>query len=120
MRVLVLSIAVLANVFGAVALESLSDFVKDFPQCSLSAFKKALEKEGCDTTSVGTPTFDCLCKHLTSIVVTMSTSGIDANCNASKKPTCLSYVINCFNMLTYLLFRLEFCPHWSMRQLWAV
>lgn len=86
MRVSVLSTVVVANVFGAVALESLSDFVKDFPQCSLSAFKKALEKEGCDTTSVGTPTFDCLCKHLTSIVVTMSTSGIDANCNASKTP----------------------------------
>lgn len=84
MRVSVLSAALVANALGALAIDSLSEGVKDFPQCSLSAFKKALDKEGCDVKNVGAGTFDCLCKHLASIVVTMTTSKIDANCEASK------------------------------------
>ncbi|OAA40226.1 hypothetical protein BBO_06284 [Beauveria brongniartii RCEF 3172] len=72
-----------ANAIGALALESLSESVKDFPQCSYSAFKNALEKEGCDVKSIGAGTFDCLCKHVASIIVTMTSSKIDANCQAN-------------------------------------
>lgn len=84
MRFHTLSAVIVANAIGALALETLSESVKDFPQCSLSAFKKALDKEGCDVKNVGTGTFDCLCKHLESIVVSMSMSKLDANCQASK------------------------------------
>lgn len=83
MRFSVVSTAILANAIGALAIETLSESVKDFPECSLSAFKKALDKEGCDVKTVGSGTFDCLCKHLASIVVTMTQSKIDANCQAS-------------------------------------
>ncbi|TQV93344.1 hypothetical protein V2A60_010231 [Cordyceps javanica] len=83
MRFPALSAVVAANAIGALALESLSESVKDFPQCSYSAFKKALDKEGCDVKNIGSGTFDCLCKHLASIVVTMSSSKLDANCQAN-------------------------------------
>ncbi len=83
MRFPTLSAVIVANAIGALAIESLSESVKDFPQCSLSAFKNALQKEGCDIKSIGAGTFDCLCKHVASVVVTMSSSKLDANCQAS-------------------------------------
>ena len=117
---------VVANAIAAAAIESLSDAVKDFPQCSLSAFKKALDKEGCDVKSVGGGTFDCMCKHLESIVVTMSTSGIDANCEASK-PLIISlslyiYLCLCRGMLTNVPppTRLEQCLNASLRTMGAL
>ncbi|KAJ3482790.1 hypothetical protein NLG97_g7475 [Lecanicillium saksenae] len=83
MRFATLSTVILANAIGALALEGLAESVKDFPKCSYSAFKKALDKEGCDVKNVGSGTFDCLCKHLESIVVSVSMSRLDANCQAS-------------------------------------
>ncbi|OAA72104.1 hypothetical protein ISF_01177 [Cordyceps fumosorosea ARSEF 2679] len=83
MRFSTLSAVIMANAMGALAIESLSESVKDFPQCSYSAFKNALSKEGCDVKNIGAGTFDCLCKHLQSIVVTMVTSKLDANCQAN-------------------------------------
>lgn len=83
MRFSAISAAIVANAVGALAAESLSESVKDFPQCSYSAFKNALEKEGCDVKDIGAGTFDCMCKHVASIVVTMVTGKVDANCQAS-------------------------------------
>ncbi|EGX95116.1 hypothetical protein CCM_03388 [Cordyceps militaris CM01] len=83
MRFSTLSVVVVANAIGALALGSLSESVKDFPQCSLSAFKNALDKEGCDVKNIGSGTFDCLCDHLASVAVTMSLSGLDLNCRAN-------------------------------------
>ncbi|KAJ6780264.1 hypothetical protein PWT90_04237 [Aphanocladium album] len=83
MRFATLSTVIVANAIGALAVESLSESIKDFPKCSYSAFKNALDKEGCDVKNVGTGTLDCLCKHLQSIVVTMTMSKLDANCQAN-------------------------------------
>ncbi|OAA75326.1 hypothetical protein LEL_07314 [Akanthomyces lecanii RCEF 1005] len=83
MRLSTLSAVIVANAVGALAVESLSESVKDLPQCSYSAFKNALEKEGCDVKDVGAGTFDCMCKHVASIAVTMAMDKVDANCQAN-------------------------------------
>ncbi|OAQ96133.1 hypothetical protein LLEC1_01041 [Akanthomyces lecanii] len=83
MRFSTLSALIVTNAVGALAAESLSESVKDFPQCSYSTFKNALEKEGCDVKDIKTGTFDCMCKHVASIVVTMATSKVDPNCQAN-------------------------------------
>ncbi len=84
MRTAVSTIFVLGSALGVAAIESLSEYIVDVPSCSFSSFSKAVAKEGCDIKNVNADTLQCLCKHLTSIVVTMATDQIDANCQASK------------------------------------
>ncbi|KAK8067375.1 hypothetical protein PG997_014122 [Apiospora hydei] len=64
-----LSIAILALVAQAFALESLSQDVEDIPSCSHAALASAMRKEGCPTSDISSATFDCLCRHMTPILV---------------------------------------------------
>ncbi|KAK3191157.1 hypothetical protein K4F52_002743 [Lecanicillium sp. MT-2017a] len=83
MRAAISTIVVLGGALGATAIGSLSEFIVDIPSCSYSSFSKAVEKEGCDVKNVSADTLKCLCKHLTSIVVSMTTDDLDLNCQAN-------------------------------------
>lgn len=96
MRAAISTIVVLGGALGATAIGSLSEFIVDIPSCSYSSFSKAVEKEGCDVKNVNADTLKCLCKHLTSIVVTMNTDDLDLNCQASKLTTSASTFVEEF------------------------
>lgn len=76
----------LTSILGVAAIESLSEYVGDVPKCAYSAFTESVEKEGCNTKDVNASTFDCICKHMASIVITVVRE-VDSNCNASKSIT---------------------------------
>ncbi|KND87025.1 hypothetical protein TOPH_08323 [Tolypocladium ophioglossoides CBS 100239] len=81
MRTSTLFTAVLANALGATALEGLSGYVGDVPSCAYSTFAKAMSEAGCATTSVNAADFDCICKHMGSIAITVA-RGVDVKCSA--------------------------------------
>lgn len=87
MRTSAILAALVANGLCATALDvqsSLSASVNAIPQCSLSAFKSALDKQGCDTNTAAAATFDCLCKSVTDISASMALSVSDADCLTSE------------------------------------
>lgn len=51
------------------ALESLSEDVEDIPGCSHAALASAMPKEGCAIGDINSATFDCLCRHMTPILI---------------------------------------------------
>ncbi|KAK7910564.1 hypothetical protein PG985_013045 [Apiospora marii] len=51
------------------ALQSLSEYVEDFPSCSHAALASAMPKEGCAISEINSATFDCLCRHMTPILL---------------------------------------------------
>ncbi|KAK8110148.1 Extracellular membrane protein- CFEM domain protein [Apiospora kogelbergensis] len=63
--------AFLALVAQSYALESLSQDVEDIPSCAHAALASAMTKEGCKITDISSETFDCMCRHMTPIVVDM-------------------------------------------------
>lgn len=57
---------VLLGFLGAVVafeVGSLSGYIDEIPTCSLSAFARAMNQEGCDTSKVDGSDIECLCKH---------------------------------------------------------
>lgn len=93
MRTSAILAAVVANGLCATALDvqsSLSASVNAIPQCSLSAFKNALDKKGCDTNTAAAATFDCLCKSVTEISASMALSVSDADCLTSESNSIFS------------------------------
>ncbi|KAK8009635.1 hypothetical protein PG989_000568 [Apiospora arundinis] len=67
-----ISTVFLALVAQSCALESLSQYVEDIPSCAHAALASAMRGEGCKTSDVNAETFDCMCRHMTPIVVSVS------------------------------------------------
>lgn len=43
---------------------SLTQYIKDIPECALSAMKEALNEEGCSLSTADAKEFDCICDHM--------------------------------------------------------
>lgn len=89
MRAVTLFAVIFANAIGATALEGLSGYVGDIPSCAYSALAKAMLEAGCKTTSVNAADFDCICKHLGSIAITVSRE-VEIHCSAGMFAAVLS------------------------------
>lgn len=81
MKVAAVSVIFASSVIGvnAVNLESLAGYVNDIPQCALPGLRKGFADYQCSTDG-GPDSFDCLCKHVGSLAITISQSGANANC----------------------------------------
>ncbi|KAJ4253900.1 hypothetical protein NW762_010298 [Fusarium torreyae] len=71
---------IVANVMGALALDTIAGYTKDIPSCAFSSFKKVMESEKCEVDDVDASSFECLCRHLSAIAVGVSKS-VDSQCS---------------------------------------
>jgi hypothetical protein len=71
MRLSAIYLVVSTLSLGVTAFDSLSDYLGKIPDCSIKAFRGALENNECGADKINATTFDCICDHVGSIPITV-------------------------------------------------
>ncbi|KAK8048089.1 hypothetical protein PG996_016153 [Apiospora saccharicola] len=102
------------------ALESLSEDVEDIPSCSHAALASAMTKEQCAIADIDSATFDCLCRHMTPILISVQ-HAVSVDC-ATGESLYISLLIS-RSCLTWSVATTEFasaighvCGMWNVNQ----
>jgi hypothetical protein len=63
------------------AIETLPEYVKKLPDCSVGAFQGAAKEAGCKVEGVDSSTFECICDHIGSIPISV-TRNVEVGCSS--------------------------------------
>ncbi|KAK8137415.1 hypothetical protein PG984_002908 [Apiospora sp. TS-2023a] len=79
--------------------KSLSEDVEDIPSCSHAALASAMTKEQCTITDINSTTFDCLCRHMTPILISVQ-HAMSVDC-ATEFASAIGHVCGMWNVNQY-------------------